>query len=328
MFGEVFKKSSGGVISSLRRSLTNSISLIYRANMIKKEIEISPYGSLLVYRKGYSLDFVRTTIQKKNLKGLRIFAQLKEDKLESLDFLREYTFLEALDITTVDDFDFGFLSELKGLKDLTISTVGENKIDLSSQLNLEELAIHWRKGGILGIEKCQNLTSLCLIDFKESDFSAISQLINLKKLIVKTSSIKTINGLQNFQLLESLLLGNCRSLRSIEEITHLKELTSLDIELCSKIEDYNFIGSLYNLKSLDINDCKGVNSINFIQSLHQLQKVALLGSTDILDGDMTPAKNIKEVFYYHRKHYNLKIENKDYDDLRARNMEKIRDLFG
>jgi hypothetical protein len=296
--------------------------------MLKKEIEISPYGSLLVYRKGYSLDFVRATIQKKNLKGLRIFAQLKEDKLESLDFLREYTFLEALDITTVDDFDFSFLSELKELKELTISTVGKNKIDLSSQINLETLAIHWRKGGILGIEKCQNLISLCLIDFKENDFSVISQLLQIKKLVVKTASINTLNGMQNFQFLESLLLGNCRSLKSIEEITHLKELTSLDIELCSKIEDYNFIGSLYNLKSLDINDCKGVNSIKFIQSLHQLQKVALLGTTDILDGDMTPAKNIKEVFYYHRKHYNLKIENKDFDDLRARNMKKIKDLFG
>lgn len=328
MFGGVFKKAVSGMISLLRRILTDIVSLIYPANMKKREIKISPYGSLLVYKKEYSSDFVRTTIQKKNLKGLRIFAQLKEDKLESLGFLGEHTFLEALDITTVDDFDFSFLSELKGLKELTISTVGENKIDLSSQINLEELAIHWRKGGILGIEKCQNLTSLCLIDFKESDFSAISQLINLKKLVVKTSSIKTINGLQNFQFLEILSLGNCRSLKSIEEITHLKELTSLDIELCSKIEDYNFISSLYNLKSLDINDCKGVNSIKFIQNLHALQKITLLGSTDILDGDMTPAKNINTVFYYPRKHYNIKIENKDFDDLRARNMKKIKDLFG
>jgi hypothetical protein len=328
VFDIVFKKSKGSMISSLRRGLVNIANLICRDDVMEKEIEISPYGSLLVYKKGYSLDFIRTTIQKKQLKGLRIFAQLKEDRLNSLDFLREYTFLEALGITTVDDFDFGFLSELKGLKELTISTVGEHKIDLSSQVNLEELAIHWRKGGILGIGKCQNLTSLCLIDFKESDFSAISQLIKLKELIVKTASIKTVNGLQNFQCLESLLLGNCRSLRSIEGITYLKELTSLDIELCSKIDDYNFIGSLYNLKSLDINDCKGINSIKFVQNLQALQKIGLLGNTDVLDSDMTPAQNIKEVFYYPRKHYNIKIENKDFDNLRARNMKKINDLFG
>jgi hypothetical protein len=77
------------------------------------KIEISPYRNLLVYQKGYTPDFVLETITDKKLKGLRIFAQLKEQRLKSIDFLKEFDFLESLDITSVDDFDFSSLKELK-----------------------------------------------------------------------------------------------------------------------------------------------------------------------------------------------------------------------
>jgi len=51
-----------------------------------------------------------------------------------------------------------------------------------------------------------------------------------------------------------------------------------------------------------------------------------VGNTDILDGDITPAKDIKEVICYHRKHYNLKIENKEQDARQASNLEKIQNI--
>ncbi len=292
-----------------------------------KKIEISPYGNLLVYKKEYTLEFVQSTIQEKQLKGLRIFSILNEDKLSNLSFLSEYTFLEALDITSLDDYDFNFLLKLKGLKELTINTQGKEKIDLSNQVNLETLNLQWRKGKITGLENCQKLNSLCLIDFKENDFSAISKLSKLKELIVKTASIKSVNGLDNFYSLENLLLANCRSLKSIEAITALKGLMSLHIELCTKIEDYTFISHLSNLNKLTLTDCKEISSIKFVQDLHFLNELSLLGNTDVLDGDIIPAKNVKKVFYKHRKHYNIQIENKEYDSLIKSNLDKIKGFF-
>jgi hypothetical protein len=35
----------------------------------------------------------------KQLEGLRIFAHLKDERLENLDFLKDFTFLERLDIS-------------------------------------------------------------------------------------------------------------------------------------------------------------------------------------------------------------------------------------
>ena len=95
---------------------------------MNREIEISQYGSLLVFKQGYTPEFVQTVIHERNLKGLRIFAHLGADRLSNLSFLYEYSFLEALDITSVDDYDFSFLSSLKGLKELSISVEGKNEI--------------------------------------------------------------------------------------------------------------------------------------------------------------------------------------------------------
>ncbi|HEY2581773.1 MAG TPA: hypothetical protein VGI43_08205 [Mucilaginibacter sp.] len=291
---------------------------------MKQEIEISSYGNLLVYKKGHTIEFIHSTIKKRKLRGLRIFTDLKEDKLADLNFLKECGFLEVLSITSGDDHDLSFLSALIGLKELSIITQGKNEIDLSNQVNLETLAIQWWKGKVLGLEKCQNLTSLCLIDFKEKDFLPISQLTKLKELTVKTASIKNLNGINNFLFLENLSLGYCRYLEDIAHLSGLKNLISLEIDHCAKIRDYTSIGSLFKLENLVLRDCKGINSIKFIQGLQSLNKLSLSGNTDVLDGDLIPAVNVKQVFHKHREHYNVKIENKEYADLIKSNLEKIR----
>lgn len=294
---------------------------------MEKHIEISPYGNMLVYKKGYSAEFVHKVIIENKLSGLRIFDHL--DKLESLDFLSEFNFLEKLDIDCMYDQDYSFLKNLLSLKSLGIgpSTKKNNVIDLSNQINLENLAIQWRKGKVFGLEKCHNITSLCLIGYTEENFYPITSMLNLEDLKVKTALIKNCHGVENLDKLKSVLLGNCKKLSQIEGLKDLKSLTSLSFDLCPQIRNYTPLGYLTNLENLQITDCKGVSSIKFIENLPALKKFSLLGNTDVLDGDLVPAKNIKEVFYKHRKHYNLIIENKDYDNFVKSNLEKIKGLF-
>ena len=289
--------------------------------------EISPYGNMLVYKKGYTASFVEMTIRENNLEGLRIFDHL--DKLESLDFLQDFGFLQKVDIDSILDHDYSFLKKLNNLRSLKIGpAVGEkNIVDLSNLVNLKELTINWRKGKIEGIEKCQKITSLCLVEYKEGDFTPISSLGNLESLQVKTGSVSNVDGVENFHKLRHLLLGNCKKLESISNLSELEKLTSLHIEQCPKIKDYAPIGSLLNLENLQIVDCKGVNTIGFIKELFSLKKLSLLGNTDVLDGDLKPAQSVKEVFYKHREHYNVKIQNEEYDRLVKRNFEKLKGMF-
>jgi len=294
---------------------------------MKDEIEVSPYGDMLIYKKNYTPVLVKEIIDEHKLKGLRIFDHL--DKLNSLNFLKNYNFLERLDIDCIDDQDYSFLKELPNLKYLGIgiSVKEKNFIDLSNQRNLKKLSIQWRKGKITGLEKCTELTSLCLVDFKEKDFSPIHHLKNLIELEVKTASIETTNGLENLENLESLLIANCGRLKSIKNINGLKKLSLLNIEACSKIEDYIELKILPNLFKLSIINCKNLASINFIKNFNSLRELSLLGNTTIVDGDLRPALPIEKVVYSPKKHYNIKIENKKQDELMKANLKKIKESF-
>jgi hypothetical protein len=294
---------------------------------MSKNNEVTILDAFLLFKKGYTLKFVKSTLEEKQLKGLKVFSNLKSEKISDLDFLKDYVFLEALDISSTDDYNFDFLSSLSNLKDLSISTEGGNKINLSNQVNLKKLTLQWRLGKIFGIEKCQNIDSLCLIDFKEDDFTRIAQLNKLRALQIKTSSVKTLEGLHKFSALETLSLGNCKRLKTIKDMANVKSLKYLNIEFCPNIKDYSSIGELSKLEALEITDCKNINTIQFIQNLGMLEKLTLLGSTNVVDGNMIPAKSIKEVIYKPRPHYNIRIENSTNAALQTNNLKKIKQIF-
>lgn len=292
---------------------------------MESNIEISPFGNNLMFKSGYNKDFVFTILQERNLDGIKI--NTRWENITDLSFLSEYEFLESLDVVGVGDFNFSFLISLKKLKKLSISIEGNNVIDLSNQTNLESLSLHWRKGKILGLEQCVKITSLCLVNYSEKDFIPISSLLSLEDLKVKTALINSCDGLMSLTKLKSILLGNCKKLSSLDGLGNLKNTTSIAFDLCPQIKNYDEIVNLHKLENLQITDCKGVDSIKFIDSLVRLKKLSLLGNTDILDGDLVPAKKVKEVFYKHRKHYNVTIENKEYDSLVKSNLNKLKGLF-
>lgn len=289
------------------------------------DIKITPFGNMLEYKKGFSAEFVKNTITEKRLEGLRIHDDL--DPLDSLDFLKDYIFLKKLHIQCIHDQDFSFLKKLPNLNSLSIgiSVEMKNIIDLSNQINLNHLGITWRKGKVLGLEKCQSLLSIGISMYKEKDLRPFSQLVRLKKMVIASASIESLNELENINEIEELLLGYCKSLTSIKHLNGKENLKKIEIDCCTKIDDYESLVDLPNLEILEIKNCKGIKSIGFIKNIKSLKTLVLSESTDILDGDLKPALGIK-IVYKHRKHYNVKIENKEQDALYLRNLKKLLEI--
>lgn len=78
-----------------------------------EDIEISPFGNNLIFKDGYTKEFIKSVITKKKLNGLKINTRWTSS--EDLDFLEDYTFLESLDITGGKDINFEFLKEFKSI---------------------------------------------------------------------------------------------------------------------------------------------------------------------------------------------------------------------
>jgi hypothetical protein len=288
--------------------------------------EISIIDDLLVYKAGYDPETVARIIKEKKLGGLLIFSVLKSERIESVDFLQDFNFLEKLSITSMSDYDFFFLKNLTNLKDLSINVQGTNEIDLSAQTNLEYLSINWRKK-ISGLNNCTSLHTLWLIEFKEKNLQKIEDLQSLINLNIKTASIESLKGIEKLTSLHSVLLGNCKKLLSIVDLNHLNKLQQLTLDGCPAIKDYDSLKELPGLNSLSLIDCGNIPSIKFIDRLPHLENLSLAGNTVVADGDLIPAKRIKNLEHKHYKHYNIKLENPEFDNLVKTNLKKIKGWF-
>lgn len=292
---------------------------------MNNNIKIAQYAPFLEFQKGYTPDFVHDAIKKNNLEGLHIVDHL--NPIESLKFLKEFTFLNKLYISCVEDHDYSFLGNLVQLKELNIQQSRQNnkEINLSSLSELKKLTLHWRKS-VKGLTHCVNIEELGMLDFKEKNLIVINKLKNLQKLIIKVASIEVLNGVEDLKLLEFLHLGSCAKLKNIKALDGLTNLKKLEFEKCKKIEDLDKLLNLPNLDTLRLINCGKIQSIKFIKNFPLLKHFSLIGDTEVIDGDMKPAKDIEDVVYVHKKYYNIKIANKKHDELMKKNRAKIKEI--
>jgi hypothetical protein len=249
--------------------------------MKNKLFQISDHGNLLIHDRKYTADDVKYIIEANRLNGLRIFDFW--DVLPSLDFLRQFTFLKELSITCRYDQDYSFLEDMPQLEDLSIgpSCPMENPINLSHQVNLRSGSLQWRKNRISGLEACQNLEDLCLVEFKNPELKLINKLKNIVRLRIKTGSMKSLHGIENLNKLEELEIGNCRSLTSISSLSGLTNLRSLKIESCHKINDYGDLVDLPLLNSFKLINCGEIPDLDYSHRFPNLSQPELLGKTKL-----------------------------------------------
>jgi hypothetical protein len=287
-----------------------------------QNFKISPNSNNLLYEKSFNPFLVRKLIEDNSLSGLAIFTDLKEQRVDDFDFLSKYPFLEQLSISSIPDHEYDFLKHLPLLKSLNIQNEGISPIDLSSQVNLENLGIQWRKS-ITGFECLLKLKRLCLIHWKEQDLSNLKHLENLEELLIKTSSLKTLTGIEGLKKLTYVSVANSRFLDSISLLNKMPMLQRLEIEASSKIDDYDNLTDLPHLEELVLTNCKNIKSIKFVKNFHKLKRLFLLGNTFVDDNDLTPAKDIEDVICPHKKSYNIKLSNPQREKIRKQNLNKL-----
>ncbi|MFK6999356.1 leucine-rich repeat protein [Flavobacterium oreochromis] len=231
-------------------------------------------------------------------------------------FIDKFSNVKNLDIGhQYGDGDNSFIYDLSNLEGLVVSLYRDSDFILDcSKLPKSLYSLNlsvWSKKHIINIEALNstNLQHLYISDFDEKDLSKISTLTNLKSLTITRSKIKSLKGIETLTNLKSISFGGVRSLIDISAISALKNLKFLEFDICWKLEDFSPIGELKELEALMLLDCKNLASIKFVEKMPKLEQLAFLGTTIVNDYDITPAKNIQQVFGYNAK-YNINYEEK------------------
>jgi hypothetical protein len=293
-------------------------------------------GKLLCYRRGYTPARIRELIERHSLTGLRVFAELSDERLHDIEFLRECSFLKELIYTNRDDFDLSPLSALTQLESLHIGFTGKQKheIDLRPFPRLRSLSLYWRPGKVRGLETLVDLESLGLQSYNEKtppedkDLSRFATLRRLKKIRITSGGVTSLRGLEQLPALEELQLGNCRQLTSIGALQAHPSLRELGLDICPKVGDYDRLTDLPRLESLELMDCGKIPSLTFIDRLPALVHLFTQGSTDIVDGDVRPALRLRDAVVSHRQHYNMRVPNPEAEARWRRNLETFHRIEG
>jgi hypothetical protein len=213
-------------------------------------------------------------IKEKDINTIRL---TNDYKLENLDFLTSYNldFIESIDILSDSVKDFEGLYSLRNL--IRINSQN-SKIDYTRFDNLKSISLETvDKYSLEKISLLPKLERLGLYNkYAETDLSILSKNINLKKLEIRGSKLKSLKGLENFKDLELLALFHNRSLTSLEGISkdHIK-LRKIEIYSAPKLfEVNNYLGNLQNLTFLQL-DSKRVDSFGFLKSLNKLELLSI-----------------------------------------------------
>jgi hypothetical protein len=159
------------------------------------------------------------------LDGVLIDTQFEDQVVDNFNFLKDLPLLKILTICTFQEINFNFLNDLTNLKELNIIMIKYGTILNFTKLNqLLRLNITFDNIECNGLNNLSNLKELEIWSSSDKDFKRFKDLVNLKKITVKTASIKNLEGLENLQKLDEILLANCRSLRDISQLTKLQTI--------------------------------------------------------------------------------------------------------
>lgn len=266
---------------------------------------------------GNKLGSLHILKQFKNLQILRMNAVNKTEleTLPALSSLRELE-LRNLNLSGSDEKAICAISELKGLKKLTISsntmrnlylipqelfsvrksTEGLNAVLTRIPTSIESLDISYNQIATLdGIENLPMLHTLDISSNELSDISVIEKSTLLKSVSLSRNKIIRIDALETLTQLQSLSLDN-NMIHDLKPIAGLRELQTLNVSF-NRIADLHPLAGMKKLSYLNIAN----TSVTNLNAIEQLSNLQMLDISNCPITDLSPLyklKSLKKLYAY------------------------------
>ena len=236
---------------------------IINFNNLKDSLEELEFYNLIPHHeKKLHLDI--SIIKCTKLKTLNVACFDSQD----CEIISKINWLQCLSLVNCIDkkIELNWIYKIKGLKTLKLQKLAIKKFEFKELLNLKELII--TQSDLITMDNIQNLNELEYLGIrycpKLLDISAISKCTKSKKLQFESSKkIEDFNCLSNLINLKGLIISNCGNINSLEFINGMDNLKFLsfvdtniengDLTPCLRLK---YVGTMdkrhYNLKSAEL----------------------------------------------------------------------------
>lgn len=269
----------------------------------------SKYGLKAIIKTAWKDSFLKSLLDKEI--GELELNDGKGWKSENVDFLEFLPSLSSLIIIDLNLKSIDAIHHLNELKELKIITYCKKPINFHCFPKLIDCSFEWINGSE-SLFEVSNIEKLFINNYKEKSSKVFSKLINLTELTILNSSIEDLQGISILKNLKSLRLGNLKKVSSLQGIGELQQLEVLEVQRCKEVFTVFEIFDLSNLKCLLLLDLGEIASIKGIETLSNLEDFLFYGSTNVLDGDISPVfklKNLVKISFQNRRHYTHKRED-------------------
>jgi hypothetical protein len=272
-------------------------------------IESGAHGLRAALTSAWS-DAIEGHLQEKDIAEIEL-NHAKGWRGDTLAFLSVFPRLRSLKVVDPKISSVDPIHVLRDLRALDVLTYCETELRFAAFPYLEECGLEWRPKAT-SLFECGTLQKLFVNRYNGKDVEPFGRLERLESLAILGAPVENLRGLSPLSHLRSLRLANLKRLTSLAGIEGLGALECLEIHTCPAITSIDAVSHLPRLRKLHLNDDGDISSLRPLDKLDGLESVLFYGSTNIVDGDLTPLlqqKNLARVSFRNRRHYSHQRED-------------------
>ncbi|CAN1245410.1 Disease resistance protein L6 [Linum grandiflorum] len=210
----------------------------------------------------------------------------KVSNLLELKELEELRFMEC-DAAPVIPGGIWQLTKLKTLELYKCKRNGSLLADEEGTLpsSLNTLNIHGRffRYRLPNLANLNGLTELRLTNVWITEIRGLGELRMLEVLVILSSALYNLCGLENLVNLKELTLQNCRRLESLPSLSTLVKLHSIEITKCRVLSKIQGLERLTSLKSLVMLSCLSLRRFPDLSGLKDLERLIVGSCNQLVD---------------------------------------------
>lgn len=215
--------------------------------------------------------------------------------------------------TVGNGFDFSPLYHLPNLVEVNCCT--EHGIEGRFRSNIDYAKFHDIKNiavtgsGHIGYDQLTSLEEIWISnDKKKTELGEISNSSILRKITLMQCAIQSLNGIEKFPQLSSLVLYNNRRLSDISALANVSNsLKTFAIESSFRVSDFTVLSQLVNLEHLHLYGHNSLPNLHFLKNMKKLKTFCF--TMNVEDGDLTLCRNLPYASCKNRRHYNLRDDD-------------------